>query len=120
LDDNARRNRAVSGADSLLAQAVDQLGNARCQPGTSRADVGALEIGQLLSTAASANNDVLTGTSSANILSALAGNDKLVGLGAADTPGGGDGSDLLDGGTGNDRLNGDAGVDLAVYDQPPE
>jgi Ca2+-binding RTX toxin-like protein len=92
LGDNARRNKAVSGADSLLAQAVDQLGNARFQPGTS----------------------------SANILSALAGNDKLVGLGAADTPGGGDGSDLLDGGTGNDRLNGDAGVDPAVYDQPPE
>jgi Ca2+-binding RTX toxin-like protein len=82
--------------------------------GPSGGSFGAV-IGQVLSTTASANNDVLTGNANANTLSALAGNDKLVGLGAADTLNGGDGSDLLDGGTGNDRLNGDAGVDLVVY-----
>ena len=113
---NDAANPALSGADSLLVQSVDQLGSARFLPGPSRADVGAVERDQTaLSTAASANNDVLTGNANANTFSALAGNDKLVGLAAADTLNGGDGSDLLDGGPGNDRLNGDAGVDIAVY-----
>jgi Ca2+-binding RTX toxin-like protein len=113
---NSVTNPALSGADSLFVQGVDQLGAARFQPGPSRADIGAIEHNQtVLATAASANNDVLTGNSNANTLSALAGNDKLVGLAAADTLNGGDGSDLLDGGTGNDKLNGDAGVDLVVY-----
>jgi serralysin len=69
----------------------------------------------LISTTASANNDVLTGTSGANTIRALAGADYLKGLGGNDTLYGGDQGDVLDGGSGNDRLYGDAGIDLVFY-----
>jgi hypothetical protein len=52
---NSVTNPALSGADSLLVQGVDQLGAARFQPGPSRADTGAVERNQTaLSTIASA------------------------------------------------------------------
>ena len=77
--------------------------------------MGAAEGSQVLSTTASANNDVLTGTSGGNLITGLAGNDLLRGLGGNDTLNGGNGSDFLDGGAGNDRLNGGTGIDLVSY-----
>src|SRR4051812_45486982 len=94
---------------------LDQLGHARPQPTGTVADIGAVESGQTLSTTASANNDLLTGTSAANTLSGLAGNDHLKGLAGNDKLSGGDGSDLLDGGTGNDRLDGGTGSATALF-----
>ena len=78
-------------------------------------DLGAVELNQSLSTAASANNDVLTGTNAVNKLTGLAGADYLKGVGGNDTLEGGLESDLLDGGPGNDTLQGGLGLDVAAY-----
>ena len=95
---------------------VGQLGTtARPQPAGSLPDIGSIEINQPLSTTASPNNDVLTGTAGIDTLSGQAGNDYLKGLGGGDRLNGGAGSDLLDGGAGNDELDGDAGIDLVTY-----
>jgi Ca2+-binding RTX toxin-like protein len=51
-------------------------------------------------------NNTLTGTSIANEIRGLGGNDTLAGLA---------GEDLLDGGDGNDTLDGGTGVDTATY-----
>jgi hypothetical protein len=109
-------NPALSGADTLAASAAGQLGGTpRPLPAGSLPDIGAIEIGQPLSTTASAHNDLLTGTGGADTLDGRAGNDLLRGLAGADTLRGGDGSDLLDGGAGNDTLNGHTGIDLVFY-----
>ena len=108
-------NPALGAADRFAATTVDQLGHARPQPTGTVADLGAVESSHALSTTASANNDLLTGTSAANTLSALAGNDYLKGLAGNDRLAGGDDSDLLDGGTGNDRLDGGTGFDTALF-----
>ena len=84
-------------------------------PPASSPDIGAAELNQTLSTHASANNDVLTGTSAANTISGGLGNDRIVGLAGNDTLNGNDGSDTFDGGTGNDKINGGTGVDIALY-----
>lgn len=69
----------------------------------------------------SVGNDIVYGTSVANILNGAAGNDNLVGrsgndslLGGSgnDTLDGGQNDDTLDGGTNNDRILGGAGADL--------
>jgi len=113
---NAITNPALSGADLLAASAFGQLGGtARPLPAGSLPDLGSIEINQPLSTTASANNDVLTGTAAANTINGLAGADFIKGLGGNDTLRGGDGGDLLDGGAGNDKLYGDAGIDLVFY-----
>ncbi len=112
---NAITNPALSGADPLGAPAGGQLGGARPLPAGSLPDIGSLEINHALSTTASANNDVLTGTAAGNAINGLAGHDYLKGLGGADTLHGNDGGDLLDGGTGNDKLYGDTGIDLVFY-----
>ena len=93
----------------------DQRGAARPQPAGSLPDLGAVELNQPLSTSATANNDVLTGSNAANTLTGLAGNDYLKGLGGNDTLDGGNGCDLLDGGPGNDKLDGGTGIDLVAY-----
>ena len=109
-------NPALTGADPLAASLFGQLGTtARPQPAGSLPDIGSIEINQPLSTTASPNNDVLTGTAGIDTLSGQAGNDYLKGLGGGDTLNGGAGSDLLDGGAGNDELDGDAGIDLVTY-----
>jgi serralysin len=109
-------NPAVSGADPLTASATGQLGTTpRPLPAGSLPDLGSVEINQPLSTSATFNNDVITGSAAANNLSGLAGNDLIRGLGANDTINAGDGSDVLDGGPGNDLLNGGTGVDLVTY-----
>ena len=108
-------NPALSAADPLAASAFDQRGAARPLPAGSLPDIGAVELNQALSTGATVNNDVLTGTNAANKLTGLAGNDYLKGLGGNDTMDGGPGGDLLDGGPGNDKLNGGTGLDLAAY-----
>ena len=72
-------------------------------------------MSQALSTHASANNDVLTGTSAANTISGLDGADRINGAAGNDTLSGGNGSDLLEGGAGNDKLYGGSGVDTAYY-----
>ena len=108
-------NPALSAGDPLAASAFDQRGAARPLPAGSLPDLGAVELNQPLSTGATANNDVRTGTNAANNLTGLAGNDYLKGLGGNDTLDGGHGSDLLDGGPGNDKLNGGTGVDLVAY-----
>ena len=58
------------------------------------------------------DNDMLTGTATANLIEALAGNDAVYALGGNDTVNGGAGNDIVDAGAGNDRVNGGAGNDL--------
>ena len=108
-------NPALSAGDPILANVFDQRGAARPQPGGTLPDLGAVELNQPLSTAATDNNDVLTGTNAVNKLTGLAGADYLKGLGGNDTLEGGLESDLLDGGPGNDTLQGGLGLDLAAY-----
>jgi Ca2+-binding RTX toxin-like protein len=106
---NSVTNPALSGGDPLAALPTDQLGTARPLPAGSLPDVGAAERNQPLSTTASANNDVLTGTAAANTISAQAGADLVLGLAGNDILRGEGGSDLLDGGSGNDLLDGGDG-----------
>ncbi|MFO1046847.1 MAG: hypothetical protein U1E52_02965 [Geminicoccaceae bacterium] len=113
---NSLANPALSGADPLAASATGQLGTTgRPLPAGSLPDIGSVEINHALSTTASANNDLLTGTAARNAINGLTGNDYLKGLGGSDTLHGNDGGDLLDGGAGNDKLYGDAGIDLVFY-----
>ena len=66
---NSAANPALSGADPITASATGQLGGTpRPQPAGSLPDIGAVEIKQPLSTSATVNNDVLTGTAAANNL----------------------------------------------------
>ncbi len=109
-------NPALSAADPISASSFGQLGTTkRPLPAGSLPDIGSIEIEQRLSTSPTVNNDVLAGSSAANNLSALAGNDLLKGQGGNDTLNGNDGSDVLDGGLGNDKLNGGAGMDIATF-----
>ncbi len=62
-----------------------------------------------------AGNDRLTGSSTANRLSAGDGNDKLFGRGGSDTLLGKSGNDKLTGGLGNDLINGGSGNDTARF-----
>ena len=94
---------------------LDQRGTARPLPAGSLPDLGAVELNQPLSTGATVNNDMRSGTNAANNLTGLAGNDYLKGLGGNDTMDGGNGSDVLDGGPGNDKLTGGTGLDLVAY-----
>ena len=112
---NNLANPALSAGDPLAASAFDQRGAARPLPAGSLPDLGAVELNQPLSTGATANNDVRSGTNAANNLTGLAGNDYLKGLGGNDSMDGGNGSDVLDGGPGNDKLTGGTGVDLVAY-----
>ena len=113
---NSITNPALSGADLLAAADTGQSGTSgRPLPAGTLPDIGSIEINQPLSTTASANNDVLTGTAAANTINAGAGADYVKGLGGKDTLHGNDGGDLLDGGTANDKLFGDAGIDLVFY-----
>lgn len=59
----------------------------------------------------SAGDDTITGTSKANVVNALAGDDTILGLGGSDRLSGGLGNDTVDGGTGNDVIYGNAGDD---------
>jgi hypothetical protein len=61
-------------------------------------------------------NDTITGTSVANKLYGMRGNDKLLGLGGNDSLDGGVGDDWLDGGKNNDILTGGAGNDVFFFD----
>ena len=108
-------NPALAAGDPLVRRPLDETNVGRPLPAGSLADLGAAELNQPLSTAASPNNDTLSGTAAINMISGLAGSDLISGLGGNDTLNGGDGSDLLDGGTGNDTLNGDAAIDLVTY-----
>jgi predicted outer membrane repeat protein len=112
---NSITNPALSGGDPLAALPTDQLGHARPQPAGSLPDIGAAERNQALSTTASANNDVLTGTDDANVISARAGADLVRGLAGNDILRGEGGSDVLDGGPGNDLLDGGEGINLARF-----
>ncbi len=56
-----------------------------------------------------------TGSQQANVLTAGAGNDTLVGLGGDDLLQGGNGDDTLEGGAGADQLVGGDGLDTASY-----
>ena len=112
---NNLANPALSAGDPLAASAFDQRGIARPLPAGSLPDLGAVELNQPLSTGATVNNDVRTGSNAANNLTGVAGNDYLKGLGGNDTMDGGNGSDVLDGGPGNDKLTGGTGVDLVAY-----
>ena len=60
------------------------------------------------------NNDMLSGSNSANQLYGLAGNDSLSGLGGNDTIDGGIGADCMDGGNGNDFFYVDNALDLVL------
>lgn len=108
-------NPALGGGDPLAALPSDQLGHARPLPGDSLPDIGAAERSQTLSTHASPNNDVLTGTDVANTILGHGGADLIRGLGGNDTLRGENGSDVLDGGSGNDLLDGGTGIDLARF-----
>jgi Ca2+-binding RTX toxin-like protein len=63
----------------------------------------------------SAWDDMLFGTSAANLQEGSLGHDQLYGRDGDDTLKGGDGDDVLIGGDGADVLNGGASVDTAVY-----
>ena len=116
---NSLANPALSGADPLAAGAFDQLGTTRRpQPSGSLPDIGAVEMRQPLSTGATANNDVITGSDAVNHLVGLQGNDLIRALGGNDMIDAGAGSDVIDGGPGNDVINGGTGVDLAAYPGP--
>jgi Ca2+-binding RTX toxin-like protein len=56
--------------------------------------------------------DALDGTSAANVMAGLGGNDHLYGHGGNDTMTGGAGTDRMAGGTGDDLMAGGAGADL--------
>jgi Ca2+-binding RTX toxin-like protein len=56
-------------------------------------------------------NDVISGSSAANVLEGRAGDDRLTGLGGDDGLIGSDGEENADGGDGNDVIAGDAGED---------
>ncbi|MHC5112573.1 MAG: Ig-like domain-containing protein, partial [Planctomycetota bacterium] len=58
------------------------------------------------------NDDVITGSSGADIINGLAGDDHLAGDNEGDTIDGGAGDDLLEGGTGADFLTGGPGDDI--------
>lgn len=60
-------------------------------------------------------DDRLAGTSTTDVIDALAGADTVSGLMGDDDLRGGPGDDLLDGGIGNDILNGGNGFDTALY-----
>jgi hypothetical protein len=112
---NSITNPALSGGDPLAALPTDQLGTTRPLPAGSLPDIGAVERNQALLTAASPNNDVLTGTDGANTISARSGADLVRGLAGNDILRGEGGSDVLDGGPGNDLLDGGDGIDLARF-----
>ena len=112
-------NPALSAGDPMQANVFDQRGAARPQPAGTLPDLGAVERNQPPSTAATANNDVRTGSNATNTLTGLAGTDYLKGLRGNDTLDGSTGSDLLDGGPGNDKLQGGPGLDLAAYPALP-
>ncbi len=57
-------------------------------------------------------NDVVTGSTNANIINGNRGNDTISGAGGDDTLFGGKDNDVLDGGEGNDILFGDLGSDI--------
>ena len=62
-------NPALTAADPVTASAIGQLGTSpRPQPANSLPDIGSIEINQPLSTGATANNDVRTGTAGGNTL----------------------------------------------------
>lgn len=62
-----------------------------------------------------AGNDVIVGNGAANQIEGGAGNDTLAGGDGNDQLKGGTGDDLLGGGAGDDRLDGGAGRDMALY-----
>lgn len=64
----------------------------------------------------SAGDDDVVGTSRADTVSLLAGNDRYQGLGGNDTIFGNAGNDWLDGGTGADRMTGGTGDDTYIVD----
>ncbi len=73
---------------------------------------------RVLGEAATADGDFMVGSSVANTLQGLAGNDVLSGLAGNDTLSGGDGDDVIEGGLGNDSIDGgnDSGFgDTASY-----
>jgi serralysin len=66
-----------------------------------------------------AGNDLVTGSSSNNILRSYGGNDTLKGYAGEDRLYGGDGNDYLYGGLENDKLYGGTGRDQFVFDMKP-
>jgi serralysin len=63
---------------------------------------------------ATQQNDVITGSTAANVINGNSGNDQIYGGAGNDTLNGGAGDDLLVGGAGNDIFSGGSGKDL-VY-----
>ena len=83
------------------------------------ASVGGEAAGDTLNTienvTAGSGNDTVYGSSDANLLEGLGGNDTLIGAGGSDILRGGDGNDILDGGEGGDSLTGGLGDDGFVF-----
>lgn len=98
------RNDAFYGADSgarvnlTNGSATDGFGDTDTLFGIENADGSEL-------------SDLVIGDGNANVLSGLAGNDRLNGQDGPDRLSGGDGNDILRGGNGANSLNGDAGAD---------
>jgi len=69
-------------------------------------------VEDVVSTAPTAGDDVLTGTDGDDTIDGLAGNDDISGLAGNDTLIGGAGNDTLTGGTGDDVLAGGGGTDI--------
>ena len=81
---------------------------------TDRQVVERVALAQTI-TGTSGDDPMLFGTSRADTINALSGNDVLAGLGGDDILNGGSGADLLVGGAGADELNGGAGFDTVFY-----
>ena len=97
------------GGDIIIVEGVDLT-----FPGIDLASVFILNSS---TTTGTPNDDVLLGTSAANIINAIGGQDQIFGFGGDDILNGGDGNDYLNGGAGNDLLDGGAGDDYMTGDR---
>lgn len=113
------RDRYVgnSGGDSVDYRGRPQRIRADLRKGVA----GAAGEGDVLididNVAGGSGDDVLVGTSRANVLSGADGNDRLFGLGGDDTLAAGRGGDLADGGPGRDRVQLDNESTRALADR---
>ncbi|MEN2749202.1 S8 family serine peptidase [Sphingomonas sp. T9W2] len=110
------------GSDWINAAAVSKNIVLDLAAGTGGATFGgqkafSIAVGSVIENAVTGDgNDVITGSSVANKLYGMRGDDKLYGLAGNDTIDGGAGNDWIDGGKGNDVLTGGAGNDVFFFD----
>ncbi len=112
-NDTVSYTSASAGITVNLAAAVNQ---AFATAGDDAAKIGVDQLSGIENLIAGNFDDVLSGTSVANRLEGMAGNDSLFGADGNDTLLGGADNDTLTGGLGSDVLAGGAGDDVYVID----